>query len=160
MTSPGVDWSSAWAQNFSVLMDEGFAYVGVSATAASVNNTGSYLPFGHGLKVWDPVRYGSLRIDSNNFSYDIFSQAGQALKTPNGANPLPGLKIKRLIATGNSASGDRITTYYDAIHPLVHVYDGFMPVDRAARSLGSCGVNCTPAFNVQYRTGGLNITGS
>jgi hypothetical protein len=35
-----------------------------------------------------------------------------------------------LIATGESQSASRLVTYIDAVHPLVHVYDGFMVHSR------------------------------
>jgi hypothetical protein len=38
-----------------------------------------------------------------------------------------GLPVKRVIAAGASQSGGRLATYYNAVHPLAGVFDGFLP---------------------------------
>ena len=43
---------------------------------------------------------------------------------------LGGLKPKQIIAIGESQSAGRLVTYIDAVHPLVHVYDGFLVHSR------------------------------
>ena len=48
------------------------------------------------------------------------------------ATVLGGLHPQRILATGESQSASRLVTYIDAIHPLVHVYDGFMVHSRSA----------------------------
>jgi hypothetical protein len=113
------------------LLRGGYAWVGVSAQSAGVE--GGAIP-SLGLKNWDPVRYGTLAHPGDSYSYDIFSQAGQALRTPSGADPLGNLrsKVRRMIADGESQSAQRMVTYIDAIHPLVQVYDGFFVHSRAA----------------------------
>jgi len=40
------------------------------------------------------------------------------------------LRPKRVIAIGESQSAGRLVTYIDAIHPLAHVYDGFLVHSR------------------------------
>ena len=45
---------------------------------------------------------------------------------------LDGLKPKHIIAAGESQSAGRLVTYIDALHPLVHVYDGFLVHSRSA----------------------------
>ncbi len=79
----------------------------------------------------DPVRYASLSHPGDSYSYDIFSQAGQAIRN-NSAQILGGLTPKKLIAVGESQSAGRMVTYIDAVHPLVHVYDGFLVHSRGA----------------------------
>jgi hypothetical protein len=107
-----------------------------------------------GLAAWDPQRYGELSIPSDEGSYDICAQIGRAVG-PNrstapvlrggassrntapalrgGASsdrssidPLGGLPVKKVIAIGASQSAGRLATYMNAIHPLDHVFDGFM----------------------------------
>jgi hypothetical protein len=67
----------------------------------------------------------------DSYSYDIFSQAGQAIRD-NPALVLGGLVPERLIAAGESQSAGRLTTYIDAAHPLVEVYDAFVVHSRGA----------------------------
>jgi hypothetical protein len=59
-------------------------------------------------------------------SYDIFSQAGQAIKSPKGVDVLGGLKPAHVFAIGESQSANRLSTYVNSINPLAGVYDGFM----------------------------------
>lgn len=105
----------------------GYVWVGVSAQAAGVNSTGGS-PLGPrvvGLKAWDPQRYGPLHHPGDAYSYDIFSQAGAALRSPRGADPLAGMVVERLLAVGQSQSAMRMLTYANAIHPQARVFDGF-----------------------------------
>jgi hypothetical protein len=61
----------------------------------------------------------------------MFTQAGQALRDEPD-RLFGGLVPQRYIATGESQSAGRLVTYINAIHPLVHVYDGFMVHSRGA----------------------------
>jgi hypothetical protein len=60
---------------------------------------------------------------NDGLSYDIFSQAGQAIRHPVGVDPLAGLPVQRVIAAGVSQSQGRLVTYHNSIHPLAGVYD-------------------------------------
>jgi hypothetical protein len=58
----------------------GFAWAGVTAQRVAIDGQEGFagmLPTTHGLAAWDPERYGSLRHPGDEFSYDIFSQAGR-----------------------------------------------------------------------------------
>jgi hypothetical protein len=123
--STGVDLPVMRDQTQDELLRDGFAWVGVSAQVAGIASPGPF-PKGPGLKVWDPPRYHDLSHENDSYSYDIFTQAGLALLSPSGVGPLNGLKVERLIATGDSQSGDRLVTYYNAIDHLTHVFDGFL----------------------------------
>ncbi|MGI5325971.1 alpha/beta hydrolase domain-containing protein [Actinomadura nitritigenes] len=105
------------------LLREGYAWVGVSAQAVGVNGGLGEI---HGLKGWDPERYGTLVHPGDAYSYDIFSQAGRALRAPGGPDPLGGLKARTLLADGESQSAGFMTTYADAVQPVAKVYDGLM----------------------------------
>ncbi|MBV9890304.1 MAG: hypothetical protein JO090_05385, partial [Rhizobacter sp.] len=59
-------------------------------------------------------------------SYDIFSQAGQALRSPKGVNLLGNLRPKTYIATGESQSAFRLATYANSVLPLGNVWDGML----------------------------------
>lgn len=117
--SGGVDASPDWVHGHLEVARQGAAYVLVSAQRAGVEqlvNGGSTAP-------GDPVRYASLDHPGDSHSYDIFSQAGQAIW--DGAL-LGRLVPRRVIALGESQSAGRLVTYIDAVHPLVGVYDGFV----------------------------------
>lgn len=110
----------------SVIFDEGFAYVGVSAQVVGVN--------GHdvdstGLKAWDRERYGSLHIPDDGLSYGIFSEVARAV-SPNrsngGVDPLGGLDVQRVLGIGGSQSAGRLCTYINAVQPIENIFDGFL----------------------------------
>ncbi len=123
-----VDADPDWTQTHNELIRDGFAWVGVSAQAVGLNAlkcTGACLAPG------DPARYGSLSHPGDSFSYDMFSQAGQAIRSQS-AQILGGLTPKKLLAAGESQSAARMVTYIDAVQPLAHVYDGFLVHSRGA----------------------------
>jgi hypothetical protein len=124
--SGGVDAGPDWILAHNELVREGFAWVGVSAQKLGVDALKSSDP-----QRGDAVRYAGLSHPGDSFSYDIFSQAGQAVHDNPGAL-LGGLTPKHLIAAGESQSAGRLVTYIDAVHPLVHVYDGFLVHSRGA----------------------------
>ncbi|KPI22645.1 hypothetical protein OK074_7183 [Actinobacteria bacterium OK074] len=121
--SGGVDGAIAWLQAHNELIREGYAWVGVSAQAVGVNAT----------KAMDPERYAALSHPGDSYSYDIFSQAGQAVRD-SAATVLGGLRPRTVLGIGESQSAFRLTTYADAVQPLVHVYDGILLESRAGFS--------------------------
>jgi hypothetical protein len=77
------------------------------------------------------VRYAPLSHPGDSFSYDIFSQAGQAIRD-HASVVLDGLTLNKLIAVGESQSAGRLVTYINAVQPLDHEYDGFLVHSRGA----------------------------
>ena len=123
--SGGLDAGPDWTFTHTELIREGYVWVGVSAQRVGIEGGGG--PFNLSLKNIDAARYGSLHHPGDTFSYDMFSQVGRALRDRRGAvDPLSGLQPERLIAIGESQSAFRLVTYVNAVHPLVHIYDGFM----------------------------------
>jgi len=103
----------------------GAVWIGASVQIVGIEGSpGGLLPL-H-LKAVDPARYGSLSHPGDSFSYDIFSQIAQAIRNPEGIDPLDGLEAERLIAYGESQSAGRLVTYVNAIHPLFNTFDGYM----------------------------------
>jgi hypothetical protein len=103
------------------LLRAGFAWVGVSAQQLGVNQPQ------FGLKTWDPVRYGALSHPGDSFSYDIFSQAGRAVRGESaGPRPLGTLHPRLVLADGESQSASRMAAYVDGVAPSARVFDGFM----------------------------------
>jgi Alpha/beta hydrolase domain len=133
--SGGVDAGPGWAFAHTEMIRGGYAWVGVSAQLVGVEGGPGLVPIvSLPLKTVDPARYGALHHPGDSFSYDIFSQAAQAIRQPSGANPLGDLKVKRLIASGESQSAFRMVNYIDAIHPIAHVYDGYFVHSRGSIS--------------------------
>ncbi len=129
--SAGLDSAPDWISAHTELIRDGFAWMGVSAQFVGVEG-GSAIPGlpSMGLKQADPARYGSLTHPGDSFCYDIFSQAGQAIRQPAGLNPLGDLKIKKVIGAGESQSAFRLVTYVNGVDPLAQIYDAFLVHSR------------------------------
>jgi hypothetical protein len=121
--SAGLDTAADWVYGHNELIRDGFAWVGVSAQATGVS----------ALKAADPVRYASLSHPGDSYSYDIFSQAGRAVRD-SARTVLGGLHPRAVIAEGESQSAFRLTTYIDAIQPRAQVYGGFLVHSREGSS--------------------------
>ena len=119
--SAGVDEGPDWLYGHDEMLRSGDAWVGVSAQAAGINS----------LKSSDPTRYGSLSSPGDSFSYDIFSQAGMAVRAKS-STLLPGMQPHVVIADGESQSAVRLATYVDGIAPLTNVFDGYLLHSRGS----------------------------
>jgi hypothetical protein len=125
----GLDVAPDWSFTHRELMRSGYAWVGVSVQKVGVEGGASMAgPAGAGaLKKADPKRYGALSHPGDAYAYDIFSQAGQAVRSGGVLGPL---KPKRLLALGESQSAIFMTTYINAIDPVAKVYDGYFVHSR------------------------------
>ena len=147
----GMDADADFGFAHDELMRDGFAYVGVSAQSVGVEGGGVTIPIPipgldiKALKPWDGVRYGALHHPGDQYSYDIFSQAGQAVANSSTVKPLGDLRPQRMIATGESQSASRMVTYANAVQPVSHTYDGFLIHSRGPS--GSA-VNADPALSM------------
>jgi Alpha/beta hydrolase domain len=125
----GVDGDPDFGLTHPELLEHGSAYVGVSAQRAGIEG-GGVLPIPgvevQALRQWDPERYGDLTHPGDPYSYDIFSQAAQAVRRPGDVDVLDGLTARYVIAMGESQSAARMVSYVDAVHPLARIYDGFL----------------------------------
>ena len=115
-----------WEYLSPTLMRDGYAYVGVSAQALGVSGGTSLLgeAAGSGLVGAEPARYGTLHHPGDQGSFDIFAAAAAAVGTgrSGAVDPLGGLDVRRVIATGASQSAMRLATYLNAVHrsaPLI-----------------------------------------
>jgi hypothetical protein len=121
-----------WLESSEHIMREGYAWVGVSAQRAGVHPTlfpcipeAAVLLGCNNLRTWSPSRYGAAGGNLNvpagdGLSFDIFSHAAQALRSPrpDGPAPMGGLETDTVIALGTSQSGGRLATYYNSVQPL------------------------------------------
>lgn len=128
----GADAATSWTQSHLEMLRAGAAWVGVSAQAVGVQGGQSAVEgvAPGGLKGGDPGRYGSLGHPGDSYSYDIFTQAGRAVRGEGAVKPLGSLKAERLIGTGESQSATRLVTYIDGIQPQAGVFDGFLVHSR------------------------------
>lgn len=108
------------------LFEGGFAVVCLTTQKVGIEGLE---PVRQGLATWDPERYGTLSIPSDDYSYDIFTRCAVAVgrdraRTP--VDPMGGLEVKRVIGQGASQSAGRLGTYVNAIQPLSRAFDGFI----------------------------------
>jgi len=105
------------------LFEGGFAVVFLTTQKVGIEGLP---PLRQGLAHWDPERYGTLAIPSDDYSYDVFTQAALAVgpdRRPD-PDPLGGLEVRRVIGWGASQSAGRLATYINAIQPLSGALDG------------------------------------
>jgi hypothetical protein len=147
------DAENVWFFGWEHIMRAGYVWVGVSTQTIGVA----------ALKRWSPRRYGALDVgeivassglndgpDRDAMSYDIFSQAGQALRHPGDVDVLHDLKPKLYLAVGESQSAARLATYVNSVHPLARIYNGFLLLSALGRSIR--GDLLSPVFklNTEY----------
>jgi hypothetical protein len=116
------DAENVWFYAWEHILRDGYIWVGVSAQNAGIV----------ALQKFSSDRYGKLdvthggTVTADALSFDIFSQAGQAIKTPGAIDLLGGIKPRHVFAVGESQSANRLSTYVNSINPLAKVYDGFI----------------------------------
>jgi hypothetical protein len=103
------------------------------------------------LKEVDPERYGSLAHPGDAYAYDMFSQAAQAIRHPEGLNPLDDLKVDAVIAAGESQSAFFMVTYINAFQPLYHLFDGYLVHSRGSFS-GPLSLSVPSVLGARIRT--------
>jgi len=93
---------------------DGYTYVDASVQIASEP----------ALKAFDPVRYATVDIPDDAYSYDIYSQVAQAMRHRDGIHGTP---LRHVLALGASQSGFALDQYLAEVQPVQeHVYDGFL----------------------------------
>jgi hypothetical protein len=110
------------------VFENGYAYV-----AASVQRVGIHGQPDNpqGLRDWDPDRYGSLSIPSDDYSFDIYTQIADlvAPDRPRGdLDLMGGLPVRRIVAQGASQSAARLASYLNGVQPLTRRFDAFFLV--------------------------------
>lgn len=130
--SAGFDSPPDWLAGHVGLIRDGAAWVGVSAQSVGIQGGAAAVAgvAAGGVKAADPARYGSLTHPGDSYSYDIFSQAGRAVRSTAKPSVVGGLKVQHVIAIGQSQSAFRLVTYINAAQPRDHVYDGFLVHSR------------------------------
>lgn len=143
-----------------LLMQEGYAWVGVSAQALGVEGGTAILgsvkgaPSG-GLIQNEPARYGTLHHPGDKYALDIYAQIGNALKLKKNV-ALSGLHPKHYVAVGESQSAFYLTTFADAIQPVTNTFDGIFIHSRGGSGAALSGSSITSSQlgpkNLRIRT--------
>lgn len=104
------------------LLRSGWAFVHVSAQAAGV----CCIPLTP--KVWDPVRYAALDHPGDAYADDMYLQVARALRTKRvgDVRPMGRLKVRRVVAAGQSQSAGRLAGIVRAHPDGAGVIDGFL----------------------------------
>jgi hypothetical protein len=135
-----VEAAPEWTYTNRAIVDAGAAWVGVSVQALGIVGGTSALTTGMaeeaqasgGIRNGNPERYASLDHPGDQYSFDIFSQIGAAVRSPGGTPVLGPSPATRVIAAGESQSAAFLTTYINGIHPLAGVFDGFFVHSRGS----------------------------
>jgi Alpha/beta hydrolase domain len=126
----GQDTPADWMVAHREMLRKGYAYAAVSAQKVGVEGGPSVMGQGTALKKADAARYGTLAHPGDAYSFDIYSQAGAALKAAQGKGALGPLVPRQMLSIGESQSAAFLTTYVNAVDPIARVYDGFFVHSR------------------------------
>ena len=110
------------------VFERGSAYVAASVQRVGVHGQPDNP---QGLRDWDPERYGTLSIPSDDYSFDIYTQIADLVapdRAGGGLDPMDGLDVRRLIAQGASQSAARLASYLNGVQPITHRFDAFFLV--------------------------------
>ena len=128
------------------IVRRGHLWVGLSAQQVGVEGGRATVAvegvgdaeIGGGLKAHD-VRYAGLTHPGDRYCYGILTELLRSLR--DGGGPWADLDVTTVLAVGESQSAYALTTYANAVHPLVRAADGFLVHSRggAAMSLGEPG---------------------
>ena len=72
------------------------------------------------------MRYAAINHPGDKYSADMLSQIAKAMKAHQGLDPMKGLKVKRVIAAGQSQSADKLYDYVTQWQATADVIDGFL----------------------------------
>jgi hypothetical protein len=141
--SGGLDAAPDWSFLHRHLIREGFAYVGVSAQRVGIEG-GGFAAMSFPLKKMNAERYASLEHPGDAFAFDIFSQAGRAVRD---GRLLGGLAPRRVLAIGESQSAMFLVSYVNHVDAEARAFDGFLIHGRGGRGApldGSSIIRGTP----------------
>ncbi len=130
------------------LMNDGYAYVGVSAQALAVDGGAPILgslsaAASGGLVHEEPARYWTLHHPGDQYALDMFAQIGRALQTAKGSEVLGGLHPRHVVAVGESQSAFYLTTFADALQPVTNAFDGIFIHSRGGTGASLSGSSIT-----------------
>src|SRR5262249_2481782 len=154
-----VEAAPDWTYTSRALIDDGAAWVGVSAQALGVVGGTSAIQTGSaeqqaasgGIRSGNPERYGSLSHPGDQYAFAIYSQVAAALRSPGNVPVLGRSRPRRIVAAGESQSAGFLTTYINAIQPSAHAFDGFFVHSRGAGAAQPDGTRAVRGSTTAYR---------
>jgi hypothetical protein len=129
--SGGGDGCPDWAFMHRQIMRSRGAFVAMSAQRVGIEGGGILGDMGFALKQVAPERYATLEHPGDAFAFDIYSQAGDAIR--NHRALLGGAQAECVIAVGESQSAVFLTTYINKVDQLARVYHAFLVHGRGSR---------------------------
>lgn len=145
--STQADFAVAWPNAYDYLMRNGYGVALVSAQKVGVDDSSE----DRDLVTWDPDRYGDLTHPGDDYALDIFAEAVQSLRTDElgddggsdddgsswwggddgssdaDPDPMGGLSVQTVLATGQSQSSIYMDQYLTDVQPEYGNVDGFLP---------------------------------
>jgi hypothetical protein len=135
----GWDGDPVWQSTHEYIIREGAIWVGVSTKPVTVD----FLRDSWGQPFWPPrnnSRYAGLAMPHFGQVWDMMSQIGALLKTPNSPeNPLADFDVQKLIMLGYSQSASYQVTYANSIHDIAQMPDGSPIYDGYYIAAGGAG---------------------
>src|SRR5690606_18531404 len=123
--SGGTDAGPIFSQIRRYVLKHGWIWVGVSAQRAGLFGGAIIQTGATPVSQMDPQRYGFLDHPGDAYAFDIFAQAGAAIRGGN-LGALSGFKPQRFIAAAASQSSYFLTTFINGIAPVRPIFDGFL----------------------------------
>ncbi|UDY36585.1 alpha/beta hydrolase domain-containing protein [Dermatobacter hominis] len=144
--SSGADAAPTYGFAAPELVRRGHTWVGVSAQWAGIVAAPALVDVGGAggllaLQEADPERYGDLHHPGDAYCFDLFTQVatgllgGAAAGEAVAAGPLEGLRLRRVLAVGESQSAYALTTYVNGVQPLTGRFDGFLIHSRGGPAM-------------------------
>lgn len=130
--SSGADTAPGYGFFGHEVVRQGHAWVGLSAQKAGIESAPALVQIDGGIALVgvrqaDPERYGSLHHPGDAHAHDLLTTVARALRDPDHPDqPLGGLVVERVLATGESQSAYLLTTYANGVQPIEHAIDGFL----------------------------------
>jgi hypothetical protein len=135
--SGGGDGCPDWAFMHRHILRTRSVFVAASAQRVGIEGGGILGDMGTALKQVAPERYESLRHPGDAFSFDMYTQVGEALR--GDPSLLGGIEPTSVIAVGESQSAVFLVTYINKVHALAQVYDAFLVHGRGSRGASLTG---------------------
>ncbi|KAH8819271.1 hypothetical protein F5884DRAFT_743687 [Xylogone sp. PMI_703] len=125
-----IEWDNV-SSGYDIMMSDGpgvyeagYVYIGISNQVIGLigyQNIPGETPLG--LTLWDPERYGTLVVPDDRYSYDIYTQAANLVRS----GKIPHVRAKHVIGVGSSQSGIQLISYANGVQPLYHAFDALLP---------------------------------
>lgn len=135
--SGGGDGCPDWAFMHRQIMRTKSIFVAASAQRVGIEGGGILGDMGTALKQVAPQRYETLQHPGDAFSFDMYTQIGEALRGEPAL--LGGVEPTCVIAVGESQSAVFLVSYINKVDALAQVYDAFLVHGRGSRGASLTG---------------------